>query len=151
MSRATATAENTPCPGQRTGNCGKACRGCTGRVVGVSEALGLAEWAATYAAARLPVVPLHSIRDGRCTCRRDCGRNAGKHPLTAHGKDNATVNSSQVAVWWERWPWANIGIRLPAGVIVLDCRSPQRWGCSAGRAGPRTRAAATVEIIPKER
>jgi hypothetical protein len=66
------------------------------------------------------VLPVHSIRDGRCTCRAECGRNAGKHPLTAHGKDDATTDMGQVAEWWRRWPWANVGIRLLVGLVVLD-------------------------------
>lgn len=78
------------------------------------------EWAALYAGSGLPVLPLHSIRDGRCTCGRDCGRNIGKHPLTTHGKDDATTDVAQVAEWVARWPWANWGIRPPAGLIVLD-------------------------------
>lgn len=86
----------------------------------MSDTLCLAEWAAKYVAANLPVLPLHSIRDGRCTCRTGCGRNAGKHPRTAHGKDDATTDLRQGTAWWDRWPWANIGIRLPAGMIVLD-------------------------------
>ena len=77
------------------------------------------DWAARYAAAGLPVLPLHSARDGRCSCRREC-RNVGKHPLVRCGKDDATTDPGQVTAWWRRWPWANIGIRPPAGVVVLD-------------------------------
>lgn len=88
------------------------------------------EWAAKYAAANLPVLPLHAIRDGCCTCRTDCGRNAGKHPLTAHGKDEAITDLRQVTAWWDRWPWANIGIRPPAGVIVLDV-DPRNGGADS--------------------
>jgi len=76
------------------------------------------------------VLPLHTMHDGRCTCRRDCGRNAGKHPLTAHGKDDATTDPGQVAAWWARWPGANVGIRPPAGVIVLDV-DPRNGGSTA--------------------
>jgi hypothetical protein len=97
---------------------------------GDQAAVNLAEWAAKYAAAKLPVLPLHSIRDGRCTCRTDCGRNAGKHPVTRHGKDDATADPSQVAAWWERWPWANIGIRIPAGLVALDV-DPRNSGAVA--------------------
>jgi hypothetical protein len=35
---------------------------------GDQAAVNLAEWAVKYAAAKLAVLPLHSIRDGRCTC-----------------------------------------------------------------------------------
>lgn len=38
----------------------------------------------------------------------------------SHGYLDATTNPSQVRQWWARDPRANIGIRPPAGVIVLD-------------------------------
>ena len=87
-------------------------------------------WAARYAASDLAVLPLHTMRDGRCTCRRDCGRNAGKHPLVAHGKDDATTDPGQITAWWARWPQANIGIRPPAGVVILDV-DPRNGGGTA--------------------
>jgi len=79
------------------------------------------QWPLRYAAGGLPVIPLNSIRqDGRCTCGRDCGRDIGKHPLTAHGKDDATTDLDMVALWWTWWPWANVGGRPPPGTLVLD-------------------------------
>lgn len=72
-----------------------------------------------YAAEGLAVLPLHSIRNGRCTCGHDCG-SPGKHPRTDHGKDDATTDPPQVTAWWDRWPTANIGARPPTGLIVLD-------------------------------
>jgi len=94
-----------------------------------TDLLSPGHWAARYAAAGLPVLPLHSARDGRCSCRRDC-RNVGKHPLTEHGKDDASCDPQQVADWWARWPWANVGIRPPVGVIVLDV-DPRNGGGTA--------------------
>lgn len=91
---------------------------------------GPAEWASRYVTSGLAVLPLHSVRDGRCTCRTDCGRNIGKHPLTRNGKDDATTDLGQVAQWWDRWPWANIGIRPPAGMVVLDV-DPRNGGATA--------------------
>ena len=87
------------------------------------------QWAAGYAASGLPVLPLATARDGHCSCRREC-RNIGKHPLVEHGKDDATTDPGQVTAWWRRWPWANIGIRPPAGVIVLDV-DPRNGGSTA--------------------
>jgi len=89
-------------------------------VVAPVSDLNPGHWAERYAASGLDVLPLHSVRDGRCTCRRECGRNAGKHPITEHGKDDATCDPGVIAGWWARWPGANVGIRPPAGVIVLD-------------------------------
>lgn len=100
----------------------------------MTDDTGLGQWAARYATSGLPVLPLHTIRDGRCTCRRaDCDRNAGKHPLAElvpHGKDDATTDLAAVVAWWDRWPWANIGIRLPAGLVVLDV-DPRNGGATA--------------------
>jgi len=88
-------------------------------VTDVTALDGLAGWAVRYATSGLAVLPLQSIRDGRCTCGTGC-KSPGKHPLTRHGKDDATTDLTQVTMWWDRWPWANVGIRPPAGVVVLD-------------------------------
>lgn len=89
----------------------------------------LAGWAVRYATSALAVLPLHSVRDDRCTCGKAC-KSPGKHPLTCNGKDDATTDPTQVTTWWDRWPWANIGIRPPAGVIVLDV-DPRNGGATA--------------------
>lgn len=78
-----------------------------------------AAWAALYARNGAEVLPLHTIHNGACSCRRQCG-SPGKHPLTKHGKDDSSSDPGQIAAWWRRWPWANVGIRPPDGVIVLD-------------------------------
>jgi hypothetical protein len=37
------------------------------------------------------VFPLHGIgSDGKCTCGKDCGRDAAKHPCSLHGFHDAT-------------------------------------------------------------
>lgn len=77
-------------------------------------------WALRYAASGLPVLPLHTMRGGRCTCRRSDCHSPAKHPLTEHGKDSASTDAVQIAAWWRRWPWANVGLRPPLGVTVLD-------------------------------
>jgi len=64
--------------------------------------------ALVYAAARWEVFPLR-----------------GKTPLIAarhggRGVLDATTDLDQVAAWWERWPSASIGGRVPAGVVVVD-------------------------------
>lgn len=65
----------------------------------------LGEHARAYARAGLPVLPL---------------RPRTKVPATAHGKDDATCDPQAIREWWGRWPHANIGIRPPAGIVVLD-------------------------------
>ena len=66
-----------------------------------------------------PVLPLHSIRDGCCTCGKDCS-SPGKHPLISHGLTEATMDPEIIASWWARWPGANIGIATGSGLVVLD-------------------------------
>jgi len=76
-----------------------------------------------YASLGLPVIPIHGIYKGRCTCQagQNCER-PGKHPHTAHGVHDATTDRNQIKSWWEKWPGANIGIETGAGsgIVVLD-------------------------------
>lgn len=44
----------------------------------------------------------------------------GKAPATAHGFHDATTNAAQVAGWWQRNPYANVGLPLPVGCVVVD-------------------------------
>ena len=82
----------------------------------------LLECALRYAGRRWYVFPLHSVKDGRCTCGRDCGKNAGKHPRVKGGFKAATGDGRQIEAWWQKWTDANIGIATGAvsGLIVLD-------------------------------
>lgn len=38
-----------------------------------------------------PVLELHGINSGKCTCGKDCGKSAGKHPKTTHGVKDAAI------------------------------------------------------------
>jgi hypothetical protein len=77
--------------------------------------------AALYYAKKLgwPVFPVWPVRDGKCACGQQCGRNAGKHPisvvngitLTEHGVDDATTDLMKIEWWWSVVPDANIGCR----------------------------------------
>ncbi|PKF69376.1 DNA primase [Corynebacterium mastitidis] len=44
----------------------------------------------------------------------------GKIPLTPHGHKDFTCNQDQIEAWWQRWPNANIGARVPTGHVVID-------------------------------
>jgi len=81
-----------------------------------------------YARRGWQVFPVHSLDGPSCTCNKesDCSH-PGKHPLwheadLANGLLNATVDLSLIRRWWERWPWANVGIRTgtPSGIVVID-------------------------------
>jgi len=83
---------------------------------------GLLNAALSYARRAWRVLPLHSIRDGHCTCGwQDCG-SPGKHPRTPNGLYDATTDPAVIIRWWGRWPNANVGVATGAasGVIVLD-------------------------------
>ena len=89
-----------------------------------------AEAALAYAAAGLLVFPLHAPdAAGRCSCRRDCGRDNGKHPRTTNGVSGATADPERVSGWWATWPDANIGVATGArsGIVVVDV-DPGRGG-----------------------
>lgn len=67
--------------------------------------------------------PLHSMRACRCTCGKDCGRDAAKHPRTRNGVKDATTDRATIEQWWKRWPDANIGLATGAGLVILDLDS----------------------------
>jgi hypothetical protein len=83
----------------------------------------LHEAALSYAQRGWNVLPLHSIRSGKCTCRKGAKcEHAGKHPRTLHGLNDASCDSQKIRGWWKNWPDANIGIATGSkwGIIVLD-------------------------------
>jgi len=84
--------------------------------------VSLLEYALQYAGRGWHVFPLHSMRDGRCTCGHDCGKNAAKHPRIKGGFKAATTDARQIEAWWRKWPDANIGIATGAvsGIVVFD-------------------------------
>jgi putative DNA primase/helicase len=79
--------------------------------------------ALSYASYGWRVLPLHSIKNGACTCSAGSKcQHAGKHPRTARGVKNATTDVNQIKVWWQKWPDANIGIATGrvSQIIVVD-------------------------------
>src|SRR5882724_2431237 len=74
--------------------------------------------ALAYSSRGWPVLPLHGIRDGRCTCGGGAGCKPGKHPLGAlvpNGLRNASTNTATITTWWRRRSHANIGIATGGG------------------------------------
>ena len=82
----------------------------------------LMKCALAYAAKGWQVFPLHTIRDGECSCGNTNCDSPGKHPMTKKGLKNATADETQINEWWSKWPEANIGIRTgkESGLFVLD-------------------------------
>src|SRR4051794_41481542 len=72
----------------------------------MSGATSLADSAAYYATRGLAVLPLNG--------KAPCGK------LVPHGALDASTDLEVVTGWWAREPRANIGGRVPAGIIVLD-------------------------------
>ena len=77
------------------------------------------DWALAYARARFRVFPVHTMRNGVCSCGGLNACKPGKHPvgtLVPHGLRNATTDPALIKAWWstnarcERWNrhWARI-------------------------------------------
>lgn len=80
-------------------------------------------WALRYAGYGWSVVPVHSVRAGRCTCGRRRCPSVAKHPrIRWEHAMSEPASPAQLAAWCRRWPEANIGIVTGAvsGVAVLD-------------------------------
>lgn len=86
-----------------------------------------------YIGLGLAILPLHGIRDGKCTCNKpQCG-SPGKHPLTKTGLKEATLDVDTALSWLKQWPWMNIGIATGAaslgpdggGIFVIDIDGEQ--------------------------
>lgn len=94
----------------------------------ISTNLALA--AVDYASLGWRLVPLHDLRPGPaglvCSCGKDCGNSAGKHPRLNEWQKHATDNIDQVREWWRQWPNANIGTRTgsDSGFIAIDIDPP---------------------------
>jgi hypothetical protein len=78
--------------------------------------------ALAYARRGWPVFPIHSVRDGQCSCGRANCLSIGKHPRTLHGLKDATCDEPRIQEWWSQWPGANVGIVTGAksGLVVVD-------------------------------
>jgi putative DNA primase/helicase len=88
----------------------------------MTEVVDVFDFVIAYAARGWHVLPLHSVRGGRCTCGRSDCTSPGKHPRTPHGGNDATTDLNQLAEWYERWPDANVGVATgrKSGLVVLD-------------------------------
>jgi Protein of unknown function (DUF3631)/Bifunctional DNA primase/polymerase, N-terminal len=86
-------------------------------------------WALYYASRDWPLLPLHSVDVGCCTCGDLNCRSPGKHPRTQHGLKEASTHSWHVNQWWRWWPTANVGIAtgVASGLLVLET-NPQNGG-----------------------
>jgi putative DNA primase/helicase len=76
-----------------------------------------------YVARDWMLLPLHTIRDGHCSCADgpNCAH-PGKHPLTPRGVKDATNRKTEIEAWRNKWPDANVGIAtgIRSDIFVLD-------------------------------
>jgi len=84
-------------------------------VAGHALAYGCAGYEVLPLKGKVPAIPsAHPLGDSlRGTCKGGCGRDG-------HGVFDATTDLVRIANWWERYAMANIGCRVPEGVIVVD-------------------------------
>lgn len=81
-------------------------------------------YALEHAALGIEVLPVWGIDGaGKCACGVDPCKWAGKHPigfLAVHGHKSATTDLEVIRDWWVQYPDANIGGRVPVGMVVVD-------------------------------
>lgn len=82
-----------------------------------------------YAKRGFRVFPLHSVRDGTCTCQNWREKNGkgpcrtpGKHPRFPKWQERATCDPHEVEKFWSDFKGSNVGVATGAvsGVFVLD-------------------------------
>jgi hypothetical protein len=88
---------------------------------------GVGEWALAYAAVGYEVFPLRGkLPFGNCPACEPRSPSYRPHEAAecshelCHGLYAATSDPGRVGRWWGRWPQSNIGVRVPASLLVLD-------------------------------
>lgn len=79
--------------------------------------------ALAYAALGWAVFPLHTVRDGACSCGNEACADAGKHPRVRRGVKEATNDVEKITEWFDwKAPPSNIGIATGkvSGITVID-------------------------------
>jgi hypothetical protein len=83
----------------------------------------LFQWVDFYLDLNWPVLPLHWIEYGSCTCFRasQCA-SSGKHPRNRNGLHGATTNLKTVHAWLHQWQKANLGVATGGSshLLVID-------------------------------
>lgn len=104
-----------------------------------------------YANLGLRVIPLHTVRNGSCTCWQGSSCSApGKHPRLRGWPRKASTDEGTIRRWWKTWPGANVGIVSgpESGILVLDIDPRNGGGASFSKLeaeiGPMP---ATVETL----
>lgn len=89
-----------------------------------ARAYARAGWKVFPLAGKRPLFECPISRSNRAkaspACPGDCG-------YDGHGVKDATADRFRVAEWWTEHPFANIGARVPAGLLVVDT-DPRKGG-----------------------
>ncbi|TKJ38952.1 MAG: hypothetical protein CEE38_04450 [Planctomycetes bacterium B3_Pla] len=90
------------------------------------------ECALYYISQGWPVLPLHTIKGGHCTCPRKKPCKPGKHPyspLVPNGSKDATTDEETILKWFGGDYDVNIGILAgkESGLVLLDI-DPEHGG-----------------------
>ena len=74
-----------------------------------------------FANKRIRVIPLHTVKNGICTCRKaeKCGT-PGKHPMLKNWQKEATTDPEEIRNMWLANPFANIGLAMGKGLVGID-------------------------------
>lgn len=85
-----------------------------------SQTSELLHAALSYAARGWRVLPLHTMRAGRCSCNRAQCPSPAKHPRIMNGSTGATTDFAKIREWWDKWPESNVGIATGGDLAVID-------------------------------
>lgn len=80
-----------------------------------------------FAGQDIPVLPIHGVVDGRCTCGDDECSSPGKHPISSlvpHGVKDATTDLKTIKRWHRTNPDMNYAVATK-GLAVIDCDSKE--------------------------
>jgi hypothetical protein len=75
-----------------------------------------------FASKGYPVLPLHSVENGVCTCGVGDCHSPGKHPyaeIVPHGAKDASTNLATVRGWFDEHYWLNYGVCTDQ-LLVID-------------------------------
>jgi hypothetical protein len=80
-----------------------------------------------FAGQDFPVLPIHGVVDGKCTCGHDDCESPGKHPISSlvhNGVKGATVDLKVIKRWHRKHPDMNYAVASKA-LAVIDCDSKE--------------------------
>lgn len=80
-----------------------------------------------FAGQDIPVLPIHGVLEGCCTCGDDECSSPGKHPISSlvpHGVKDATTDLKAIRRWHRKHPDMNYAVATE-GLAVIDCDSKE--------------------------